>query len=107
MADTLVSLYKAFWLKFAAVVRDKPGSVPDVIHFTDRAVIPNDGVNPIERMNREIRRRTKVVGNFPDGRSALMLVCARLRHMSGTQWGKKRYLDMHLLVTADAMTTDA
>ncbi len=63
--------------------------------------------NPIERMNREIRRRTKVVGNFPDGRSALMLVCARLRHMSGTQWGKKRYLDMHLLVTADAMTTDA
>jgi transposase-like protein len=57
--------------------------------------------NPIERMNREIRRRTRVVGNFPDGRSALMLVCARLRHMAGTQWGRKRYLDMHLLVTAD------
>ncbi len=63
--------------------------------------------NPIERMNREIRRRTKVVGNFPDGKSALMLVCARLRHMSGTQWGKKRYLDMHLLITIDPMTAIA
>jgi len=63
--------------------------------------------NPIERTNREIRRRTKVVGNFPDGKSALMLVCTRLRHQSGTQWGKKRYLDMQLLVTADTATTEA
>lgn len=63
--------------------------------------------NPIERMNREIRRRTRVVGNFPDGHSALMLVCARLRHMSGTKWGQKRYLDMHLLITADTMAATA
>jgi transposase, mutator family len=35
--------------------------------------------NTIERLNREIRRRTRVVGTFPDGNSALMLVCARLR----------------------------
>jgi transposase-like protein len=35
--------------------------------------------NAIERLNREIRRRTRVVGVFPDGHSALMLVCTRLR----------------------------
>jgi len=40
--------------------------------------------NPLERLNREIRRRTRVVGAFPDGQSSLMLVCARLRHMAGT-----------------------
>ena len=40
--------------------------------------------NVIERLNREIRRRTRVVGTFPDGNSALMLVCARLRHVAGT-----------------------
>ena len=42
--------------------------------------------NAIERLNREIRRRTRVVGSFPDGNSALMLVYARLRHAAGTQW---------------------
>jgi len=50
--------------------------------------------NPLERINREIRRRTRVVGNFPDGRSALMLVCARLRHITHTRWGTRRYMDM-------------
>ena len=35
--------------------------------------------NPLERIIREIRRRTRVVGAFPDGESALMLVAARLR----------------------------
>ena len=46
---------------------------------------------------REIRRRTRVVGAFPDGRSALMLAAARLRHVAGTRWGTKRYLDMDRL----------
>ncbi|MDY4171535.1 MAG: transposase, partial [Evtepia sp.] len=49
--------------------------------------------NVIERLNREIRRRTRVVGIFPDGNSALMLVCARLRHVAGTQWGNKKYMN--------------
>ena len=50
--------------------------------------------NPMERLMREIRRRTRVVGAFPDGRSALMLVAARLRYVAGTRWGTKRYLNM-------------
>jgi len=50
--------------------------------------------NPMERIMREIRRRTRVVGNFPDGRSALMLVAARLRYISGREWGTRRYLEM-------------
>ncbi len=56
--------------------------------------------NVIERLNREIRRRTRVVGTFPDGNSALMLVCARLRHVAGTQWGSKKYLNMKHLENA-------
>lgn len=53
--------------------------------------------NPLERLNREVRRRTRVVGAFPDGDSALMLVAARLRHVAGTKWGTRRYLDMSKL----------
>ena len=56
--------------------------------------------NVIERLNREIRRRTRVVGTFPDGNSALMLVCARLRHVAGTQWGSKKYMNMKHLEAA-------
>jgi transposase-like protein len=50
--------------------------------------------NVLERLNREARRRMRVVGAFPDGNSALLLVRARLRHMAGTQWGSKRYMSM-------------
>lgn len=53
--------------------------------------------NGIERINREIRRRTNAVGCFPDGNSALMLVCARLRFVSASEWGVKTYLNMERL----------
>ena len=53
--------------------------------------------NPLERIIREIRRRTRVVGAFPDGQSALMLCAARLRHIAGTKWGTRRYLNMEPL----------
>ena len=53
--------------------------------------------NAIERLNREIRRRTRVVGTFPDGESALMLVTARLRYVADSEWGSRRYLDVTLL----------
>ena len=61
--------------------------------------------NVIERLNREIRRRTRVVGTFPDGNSALMLVCARLRYVAGTQWGSKAYLNMRHLEVLDGNET--
>ena len=57
--------------------------------------------NGLGRMNREIRRRTNSVGVFPDGNSALMLVCARLRYVSSTDWGTKKYLNMEHLYTME------
>lgn len=63
--------------------------------------------NVIERMNREIRRRTRVVGSFPDGKSALMLVCARLRYVAGKEWGAKRYICMKCLTDVDLSDTES
>ena len=57
--------------------------------------------NGLERIMREIRRRTRVIGSFPDGESALMLVAARLRHISGSTWSERKYLNMDLLVDYD------
>lgn len=53
--------------------------------------------NPLERIMREIRRRTRVVGAFPDGESAMMLIGARLRYIAGSRWGTKKYMDMNKL----------
>lgn len=53
--------------------------------------------NPMERIMREIRRRSRVVGCFPDGNSALMLAAARLRHIAGARWGTRRYMNMDRL----------
>lgn len=60
--------------------------------------------NPMERIMREIRRRTKVVGAFPDGESAVMLVGARLRHVASTSWGTRKYMSMDWLKQQDLET---
>lgn len=59
--------------------------------------------NGIERINRETRRRTRVVGAFPDGNSALMLVTARLKYLVEHERGKRRYLDMSKLEEMDEL----
>jgi transposase-like protein len=58
--------------------------------------------NMLERVNREVRRRTRVVGSFPDGESALMLVAGRLRYIASSKWGTRRYLNMEHLADQDA-----
>lgn len=63
--------------------------------------------NGIERINREIRRRARVVGTFPDGNSALMTVTARPKYIVEHEWGKRRYLDMSKLEEMDELKEKA
>src|SRR5207253_2146376 len=77
----------------------QPSNMP-----TENESAKNSGhYHPLERLMREIRRRTRVVGAFPDGQSALMLVAARLRHVAATKWGTKRYLQMNRLAEVVAI----
>ena len=63
--------------------------------------------NAIKRLNREIKRRTKAIGAFPDGQSALMLVYPRLRHVAGTSWEARRYMNMdHLFKLEEDLLSD-
>ncbi len=50
--------------------------------------------NMLKRIMKEIRRRKRVAGAFPDRNSALLLVAARRRHVAGTKWGTRRYFEM-------------
>ena len=89
------------------------------VHFYRNvfSVIPRSKVRLVAKMLKAIhaqeRKRTArektraVVVSFPDGNSALMLGCARLRHVAGTHWGNKTYMNMKHLETASEDTSIA
>ena len=91
-------------MKLSAAAKKVEDSIEETLTFMDfpsqhwTRVRTN---NTLERLNREIKRRTRAIGAFPDGNSALMLVCARLRHVAGSDWGIKRYMNMDHLLEMD------
>ena len=101
-ADVVKKLEKMRLGKAAGIVRDGIEETLSYMNFPRefwRRIRTN---NPLERIMREIRRRTRVVGNFPDGESALMLVAARLRHIASTKWSTKLYLNMKRMAEMDS-----
>ena len=80
--------------KAAKVVRDGVDETLAYMAFPREHWLKIRTTNPLERIMREIRRRTRVVGCFPDGNSAVLLVAARLRHIAGTRWGTKLYMKL-------------
>lgn len=78
--------------KAAKVVREGVDETLAYMAFPREHWLKIRTTNPLERIMREIRRRTRVVGCFPDGNSAVLLVAARLRHIAGTRWGSKLYM---------------
>lgn len=101
-ASDVVEKLRAGKLKAAAkVLEDGIEETLTYTRFPHEHWIKIRSNNGIERMNREIRRRTNAVGAFPDGNSALMLVCARLRYVSSSDWGTKKYLSMEHLYTLE------
>ncbi|MEM8738336.1 MAG: IS256 family transposase [Planctomycetota bacterium] len=96
-ADVAAKLESMKLPKAAAFVRDSVDETLRYMSYPREHWTRLRTNNPLERVMKEIKRRTKVVGSFPDGRSALMLSAARLRHVAGTQWGTRRYLDLRRL----------
>jgi len=101
-AKEIVTRMKAMKLKSAAeLVEQKVGETLRYYAYPSTHWRQLRTNNPLERIIREIRRRTRVVGAFPDGHAALMLVAARLRHIASTKWGKRRYLVMETLLNPE------
>lgn len=105
-ADVVAKLRAMKLAKAAGVVEQGVGETLSYMAYPREHWTRIRTNNPLERIMREIRRRTRVVGAFPDGNSALMLVAARLRHIAGTKWGTRKYLDMARLIEGRDPTVD-
>jgi putative transposase len=103
--DVVAKLHEMKLSKAAKIVDEGVGETLSYMAFPREHWTRIRTNNPLERIMREIRRRTRVVGAFPDGNSALMLVAARLRYMAGTRWGTRKYLDMTRLGEHDREKT--
>lgn len=99
-SNAVVSKLKTMKLKAAAdAVESGIMETLSYMHFPRNHWTRIRTNNPLERIMKEIRRRTRVVGAFPDGESALMLTAARLRHIAHSKWGTKKYLDVSSLAS--------
>jgi transposase-like protein len=97
-AEAVVEKLESMRLSKAAdVVREGIAETLSYYYFPREHWLRIRTNNMLERIMKEIRRRTRVVGSFPDGHSALMLAAARLRHIAGTKWSTACYLNMKRL----------
>ena len=88
----------------AALVEEAEDDVLSYMSFPDKHWRQLHSTNPLERQNREIRRRTDVVGIFPSPASALRLVTMLLVEQNDEWAVNRRYFSLESMQLLKAPT---
>lgn len=88
----LANLMKPRWPKVSQMLLEAEEDILAYKTFPKKHHRSIHSVNPLERINREIRRRTRVVGVFPNRESVFRLVGTLLMDMDEDWRGSRRYM---------------
>jgi transposase-like protein len=95
-AHRLLQMTIEKWQKLAPKLTEwMEGNIPEgltVFKFSEEGRKKLRTTNPLERINKELKRRTRVISIFPNEESCLRLVSALLREISEEWETGKRYL---------------
>jgi transposase-like protein len=109
-AGEVIRAFKARWPKAARVVEDANSDILAYMAFPKTHWTRIYSTNPLERVNKEVRRRTRVVGVFPDDASVERLVGAVLNEMDDDWQDGRKYFgqeSMAALYEPEAVMIDA
>jgi transposase-like protein len=102
-----IELLDAKYPAAAAIVRDAEDDVLSYMQFPEKHWRQIHSTNPLERLNREIRRRSDVIGIFPNSGAVLRLI-AMLLIEQNEEWSVgRRYFSLESMAPLKASRPEA
>ena len=94
------------WPKLATLMDESEADVLAFMSFPSQHRTKLHSTNPLERLNKEVKRRADVVGIFPNEDAIVRLIGAVLLEQNDEWQGQHRYMQVEAFALIDAAPTD-